>query len=163
MAGGLGFEPRLTESESAVLPLDDPPRATGPMLTLGELGRATGLVQADLLALDLAGVTGQEAGLTHGAAQFLVEFHQGAGDTVADGARLAGGAAADDGDADIDPLGHVGRLQGLAHDHARGLAAEELVQRATVHDDVAAAERHEDAGAGGLAAADGVQGFRHGA
>ena len=27
MAGGLGFEPRLTESESAVLPLDDPPRA----------------------------------------------------------------------------------------------------------------------------------------
>ena len=25
MAGGLGFEPRLTESESAVLPLDDPP------------------------------------------------------------------------------------------------------------------------------------------
>ena len=26
MAGGLGFEPRLAESESAVLPLDDPPR-----------------------------------------------------------------------------------------------------------------------------------------
>jgi hypothetical protein len=29
LAGGLGFEPRLAESESAVLPLDDPPsRAT---------------------------------------------------------------------------------------------------------------------------------------
>ena len=27
MAGGLGFEPRLAESESAVLPLDDPPMA----------------------------------------------------------------------------------------------------------------------------------------
>src|SRR5205814_6523730 len=27
MAGGLGFEPRLAESESAVLPLDDPPSA----------------------------------------------------------------------------------------------------------------------------------------
>ncbi len=26
MAGGQGFEPRLTESESAVLPLDDPPK-----------------------------------------------------------------------------------------------------------------------------------------
>ncbi len=26
LAGGLGFEPRLAESESAVLPLDDPPR-----------------------------------------------------------------------------------------------------------------------------------------
>src|SRR5437868_6523138 len=25
VAGGLGFEPRLAESESAVLPLDDPP------------------------------------------------------------------------------------------------------------------------------------------
>ena len=25
LAGGRGFEPRLTESESAVLPLDDPP------------------------------------------------------------------------------------------------------------------------------------------
>lgn len=25
MAGGLGFEPRQAESESAVLPLDDPP------------------------------------------------------------------------------------------------------------------------------------------
>ena len=26
LAGGRGFEPRLTESESAVLPLDDPPK-----------------------------------------------------------------------------------------------------------------------------------------
>src|SRR5690606_25512844 len=26
LAGGLGFEPRFTESESVVLPLDDPPR-----------------------------------------------------------------------------------------------------------------------------------------
>ncbi len=29
LAGGLGFEPRLTESESAVLPLDDPPGEIG--------------------------------------------------------------------------------------------------------------------------------------
>ena len=28
LAGGLGFEPRLAESESAVLPLDDPPTGT---------------------------------------------------------------------------------------------------------------------------------------
>jgi hypothetical protein len=27
LAGGLGLEPRLAESESAVLPLDDPPTA----------------------------------------------------------------------------------------------------------------------------------------
>lgn len=29
MAGGLGIEPRLTESESVVLPLDDPPKTAG--------------------------------------------------------------------------------------------------------------------------------------
>ena len=29
LAGGLGFEPRLTESESVVLPLDDPPSGAG--------------------------------------------------------------------------------------------------------------------------------------
>ena len=29
MAGGTGFEPVLAESESAVLPLDDPPIAIG--------------------------------------------------------------------------------------------------------------------------------------
>jgi hypothetical protein len=29
LAGGLGLEPRLAESESAVLPLDDPPGASG--------------------------------------------------------------------------------------------------------------------------------------
>ncbi len=27
LAGGLGFEPRPAESESAVLPLDDPPNS----------------------------------------------------------------------------------------------------------------------------------------
>src|SRR5713101_6726943 len=32
LAGGLGFEPRLAESESAVLPLDDPPTRDQPAL-----------------------------------------------------------------------------------------------------------------------------------
>ncbi len=50
LVGGLGFEPRLTESESVVLPLDDPPpdhlpdnERQGARLALGELGSATGL------------------------------------------------------------------------------------------------------------------------
>lgn len=38
MAGGLGLEPRLTESESAVLPLDDPPAG----LTVHAAGAANG-------------------------------------------------------------------------------------------------------------------------
>ena len=36
LAGGLGFEPRLAESESAVLPLDDPPPGER---RAGKLGR----------------------------------------------------------------------------------------------------------------------------
>src|SRR5579872_7305362 len=42
MAGGLGFEPRLAESESAVLPLDDPPTGRRAVSTTGRagLGRA---------------------------------------------------------------------------------------------------------------------------
>lgn len=38
LAGGLGFEPRSTESESAVLPLNDPPAAVETdydLLTIG--------------------------------------------------------------------------------------------------------------------------------
>ena len=38
LAGGLGFEPRLTESESVVLPLDDPP--TSKQAALPVAGRA---------------------------------------------------------------------------------------------------------------------------
>ena len=35
LAGGLGFEPRLAESEFAVLPLDDPPVFTNQINHLG--------------------------------------------------------------------------------------------------------------------------------
>ena len=41
VAGGLGFEPRLAESESAVLPLDDPP--TNQLESLGSVGSRDGL------------------------------------------------------------------------------------------------------------------------
>src|SRR5690606_22286565 len=63
---------RMPESESGALPLGDgamgpivtPPHDGGvdAALTLGELGGAAGLVQADLLALDLARVAGHEPG-----------------------------------------------------------------------------------------------------
>ena len=65
LAGGRGFEPRLTESESAVLPLDDPP---GILLTLGVLGSTACFAQADLLALDLARITGDKTGFPQGGA-----------------------------------------------------------------------------------------------
>ena len=50
------------------------------------------------------------------------------------------------------------QLERLAHDHARRLAAEELVERAVVDRDVAAARAQEDAGGGGLAPAGAVVG-----
>ena len=75
LAGGLGFEPRLAESESAVLPLDDPPTKRAARLALAVLSRATGLVQTDLLALDFASVTGQQAGAAQVASQIFVVVH----------------------------------------------------------------------------------------
>src|SRR5271168_1056954 len=42
LAGGLGFEPRLAESESAVLPLDDPP--PGRRVAAGRWARRVRLV-----------------------------------------------------------------------------------------------------------------------
>src|SRR5690606_8603131 len=91
---------RMPESESGALPLGDgamqpivtPPRCGGvdAALTLRELGGAACLVQADLLALDLARVAGHEPGLAQIGLQRLVVFDQRAGDAEADGAGLAG-------------------------------------------------------------------------
>ena len=84
LAGGLGFEPRLAESESAVLPLDDPPRIEfrktlrpalslsirervmprqGVRSTLRVLRTATCLAATDFLALDFARIACNEARL----------------------------------------------------------------------------------------------------
>jgi hypothetical protein len=51
-------------------------------------------VQADLLALDFARIAGHEPGLAQLGLQAFVVLDQGAGDAEADGAGLAGGAAA---------------------------------------------------------------------
>src|SRR4249919_1568443 len=99
---------RMSASEADALPLGDgameqivtPARECRreTRLTLGELGGAACLVQADLLALDFAGVAGHETGLAQLALQGFIVFHQRAGDAQADGAGLAGGAAASGGD-----------------------------------------------------------------
>src|SRR5690625_3914308 len=167
---------RMSESESDALPLGygameqivtpsapvvrkwSTLRTTRPCtgLALGELGRAAGAVQAHLLALDLARIAGDEPGLAQFGLQRLVVIHQRAGDAQADGTGLAGGAAADRGHGDVELVGVLGQFQRLAHDHARGLAAEELVQRTPVDVDVAAALAQEYAGDGGFATAGAV-------
>ena len=44
LAGGRGFEPRLTVPETAVLPLDEPPKLMGGYFTMGGLERQTSMV-----------------------------------------------------------------------------------------------------------------------
>src|SRR5690606_12263200 len=176
VAGGLGFEPRFSESESDVLPLDDPPnvgarRRNGrrasrrrnrrlasslARLALRVLRRAAGLAQAHLLALDLARVARRETGLAQGLAQRLVVGHERARDAVADCAGLAGRAAAADRDVNVELVLGLGDGERLTHDHARGLAAEEDVERAAVDDDLAAARTQKDTCRRGLAAAGAV-------
>jgi hypothetical protein len=58
VAGGLGFEPRLAESESAVLPLDDPPtrKRLGPLDSMAaRFCVGTGASSCLGFAADLAG------------------------------------------------------------------------------------------------------------
>ncbi len=130
-----GFPAVSTEGESA----------------LGVLGALAGLVQADLLAFDHAGVAGEETGLAQYAPEGFVVFEEGAGDAVADGAGLARGAAAGDGNGGAHLVQHLGGLKGLTHDHACGLATEELVQRAAIDRDAAITGSQEYPGSGGLA------------
>ena len=80
LAGEQGFEPWLTESESVVLPLDDPPisiskdnalrpgfkpwknRQPGSESALTELGCATCFAQANLFTFDFTRVAGNKPG-----------------------------------------------------------------------------------------------------
>ena len=63
MTGGPGFEPGLSESESDVLPLDDPPNL-GAILALRVLGSLTSLSQPYLLALDFSSIASYKTSLS---------------------------------------------------------------------------------------------------
>src|SRR5581483_7014469 len=78
---------------------------------LGVLRPLAGLVQPDLLALHLARIAGDEAGLAQRAAQRLVVGDERAGDAEARGAGLARHAAAADHHADIEIAAHLDGLQ----------------------------------------------------
>jgi len=84
------FEPRLAESESAVLPLDDPPnnswgfklaahsiaRCEAERLTLGELSSATCFAEAHFLTFNFSRVTSHKAAITQWLAQSFIVFNQ---------------------------------------------------------------------------------------
>src|SRR5580700_8108388 len=127
----------------------DPP----PILTLRVLRAAAGLATSDLLALDLARITRDEAGIAQGLAQRLIVLDEGTRDAMTDRAGLTGDATAGDLDRDVELAEQLHRFQRLAHDHAPGLAAEELIERALVHRDASAAGLEIHACRGGLAPA----------
>src|SRR5947209_3001836 len=112
--------------------------ATQDRSALAELLPAAGAVEADLLALDLAGVARDEAGAAEVALQGHVVVDQGARDAVADRAGLAGLAATVHVDLDVEGGVVGGEHQRLADDHDRRLAAEVLLDRLAVDEDLAA-------------------------
>src|SRR5579863_4855657 len=109
-----------------------------PRLTLRVLRPAARLAAADLLALHLAGVAGDEPGSPQRLAQRLIVLTQRAGDAMADGAGLAGDAAAGDRHGTREAVALRRRLQRLLPAHATRLGAEELIQRALIDGDHAA-------------------------
>ena len=98
MAGGLGFEPRLTESESAVLPLDDPPNKA---LTFRVLRGPPRFAQTNFLTLNFTRVASDIARFAQSTAQAFVVLHQRACNAVANRAGLTEAAAASHSDLQI--------------------------------------------------------------
>src|SRR5471032_348023 len=147
VVGGLGFEPRLAESESAVLPLDDPPSA----LPLGVLRTPAGFTTSHFLALDFARIARHETRRAQRPAQGLIVLHECARDAVANGPGLAGDATAAHLDGDVELGQKLYHFQRLAHDHPPGLASEELIERAFVDGNETRAGLQTHPCSGGLA------------
>src|SRR5581483_8510194 len=125
-------------------------------LTLRVLRSTSGLAAADLLALDLAGIAGDETGVAKRLAQGLIVLDERPGDAVTDRAGLASDSAAIDLDGDVEARGELHRLERLPHDHAPRFTTEERVERPFVNGDLAVAGLEVDAGGCRLAAASAV-------
>src|SRR5690606_21105874 len=119
------------------------PAARG-MSALRELLAASRLVEADLLALDLARIPRDQPCLRQHRLESVVEIDQRAGDAVANRACLARLPATVHVDLDVEGRAVVGQRQRLANDHATGFAREVLVDRLAVDDDTAVAALQED-------------------
>ena len=127
------------------------------LLSLGELGSAACGFEAVLLSLLHSGVAGQEPGGLQIGAVLGVHLQQGAADAVAQGAGLAGNAAAGNGGHDVNLVHGGGGHQRLTGDKLQGLQAEILVDVTAVDGDSAgAAGEQMNPGHGGLPATSAV-------
>src|SRR5690606_10280123 len=123
---------------------------------LAELLAATCLVEADLLTLDLAGVTTDEAGLLELRLQCFVVVDESASNAVAHSTCLATFTTTVNIDMEIKGFQVVGQHQRLAHDHAAGLTGEVFVNGLAVHDNLTRTFFHEHTGDRSLAAASAI-------
>src|SRR3954468_15079564 len=105
-----------------------------------------------LLALDGAGVAGEESRFLQRGAEVGVELGQRAADAVPDGAGLTRQPAAADVHEDIDLAQLLDDLERLLEHHLARLAAEVLVERARIDRELARAGLHAHPGDGFLAA-----------
>src|SRR5712671_5051223 len=127
-------------------------------LALGVLRAAPGFAPPDLLALDFAGIAGDEARLTQGLAQCRIVLHQRPGNAVANRTGLAGDSATADLHLDVEFPGELHQFERLAHDHAAALASEELIDGPVVDGDAPGARLQVHAGRRSLAPAGAVVG-----
>src|SRR6218665_1603438 len=128
-------------------------RVSSKRLALGELEALAGAGLAGLLALFLAGVTGEVTGLLEGDAKLGIELQKRAGDAMGHRAGLAADAAAGD------IHGHVELVLAVSGDERGEGAAHEIVvgeidlELAVVDDGLAGTGNDADAGGGRLATA----------
>src|SRR5438132_6403042 len=125
--------------------------ALGRALPFRVLRALARLVAAVLLALDLARISGEEAGLLERLAVLAVGEQQGARDAVTQSLGLGGDAAAVDVRHHVEAVPRVGHLEGLIDHHPRGLAPEIIIQTPTVDVELPLAGDQSHARDGGLA------------
>lgn len=126
-------------------------------LSLGELRRAAGGLEAVLFTLLHSRVAGEKASPFKDGAHLVRGEQQRARKAVADGAGLAGYAAACDGADDIVFAERLGQGHRLADNQLEGVKAEIIVDVSAIDGDAAAAGINSDAGNGTLSAACAVE------
>ena len=120
-------------------------------LTLRELEAFPSLGLAGLLALFLAGITGQEIVFTKCIAKIGIGFEEGTGDPELDRADLAAHTTAGGADRGIVLIGHVCCLKGMENFVLERKSPEVFLEGALVDGDLSGAGHKSDAGGCGLA------------
>ena len=123
------------------------------LLSLGELRCTAGAFETVLFAFLHTRVAGQEACLLEDRTKGFVILQKRSRKTVADGAGLAGHAAAGDAADDIELVGQFGQGEGLTNDELEGVKTEIIVDVAIIDGDLAGALIQSYASDGGLSPA----------